>query len=90
MPTNGDHNVAKNVLAMNNLIFGLCAKYKLFYLDVLPSFLNGIGSRNPRLFPAYNSINKYWDIHPNARGMGVLARHYIYLIHSKRFNPIGY
>ncbi len=87
---NKDQNVVKNVLAMNNLIFGLCSRYKLFYLDVLHSFLNSYGSRNLRLFPAYNNVNKSWDIHPNARGMGVLARHYIYHIHSKRFNPLGY
>ncbi len=90
LPSNGNVNVVRNVLSMNNLIFSLCAKYKLFYLDVLPSFLNGYGERNSRLFPAYNLANKFWDIHPNARGMGVLARHYIYLLHSKRFNPLGY
>ncbi len=90
LPSNGDINVVKNVLAMNNMIFSLCSRYKLFYLDVLYSFLNSYGSRNLRLFPAYNKVNKFCDIHPNARGMGVLARHYIYLIHSKRFNPLGY
>ncbi len=90
LPTNEDRNVARNVMAMNNLIFGLCAKHKLFYINVLPSFLDRFGNRNPRLFPAYNNIKKFWDIHPNARGMGVLARHYIYLIHSRRFNPLGY
>ncbi len=90
LPPNGDPSVVRNVLAMNNLMYSLCVKYKLFYLDVLPSFLNGVGFRNPRLFPAFNAVNKSWDIHPNARGMGVLAKHYIYLIHSKRFNPLGY
>ncbi len=90
LPSNGDSKIVRNVLSMNNLIYGLCSKYKLFYLDVLPSFLNRFGDRNSRLFPAYNVANKSWDIHPNARGMGVLARHYIYLIHSKRFNPLGY
>ena len=90
LPANGDSTVVKNVLDMNNLIYNLCARYKLFYLDVLHIFLDCYGSRNLRLFPAFNNVNKSWDIHPNARGMGVLARNYIYLIHSRRFNPLGY
>ncbi len=90
LPPNGDPHVVRNVLAMNCLLFRLCIKYKLFYLDVMHSFLNEYGSRNLRLFPAFNKGTKSWDIHPNARGMGVLARHYIFLIHSKRFNPLGY
>ncbi len=90
LPANGDPKVVKNVLAMNKLIYDLCVRNKLFYLDILYSFLDGYGGRNLRLFPAFNNANKSWDIHPNARGMGVLARHYIYLIHSKRFNPLGY
>ncbi len=90
IPANGNHKGEINVLFLNNLLCNLCSRYKLFYLDVFSSFLNGYGNRNTNLFPAYNSVRQSWDIHPNAKGLGVLARHYIYLIHSKRFNPLGY
>ncbi len=90
IPGNGNPNGERNVLSMNKLIYDLCSRYKLFFLDTFTSFLNRFGNRNLNLFPAYNETKKSWDIHPNARGMGVLARHYIYLIHSKQFNPMGY
>ena len=90
IPSNGNPKAERNVLAMNNLIYNLCSKYKLFYIDVFNSFLNSHGNRNLSLFPTFDRVKNLWDIHPNARGMGVLAKHYIYLIHSKRFNPLGY
>ncbi len=90
IPANGNPNVEKNVLAMNNLLYDLCSKNKILFIDVFSSFLNRFGYRNFLLFPKYNIEKKLWDIHPNARGMGVLARHYLFLIHSKYFNPLGY
>ncbi len=90
IPCNGNPKGERNVLSMNKLLYDLCSRYKLFYVNVFSSFLNGFGNRNLSLFPAYDKAKQSWDIHPNARGMGVLARHYIYLIHSKRFNPMGY
>jgi hypothetical protein len=82
--------VTSNVLDMNNLIFNLCSKFHLYYLDVVGSFLNRWGYRNDRLFPEFDSDRQSYDIHPNKRGLGVLAKHYIYLIHSRWFNPLGY
>ena len=90
IPANGNPKGEQNVVSMNNLLFSLCSKYKLFYLDVFSSFLSSWGDRNYQLFPKYSVESKKWDIHPNARGMGVLARHYIFLIHSAWFNPLGY
>ncbi len=90
IPANGNPKGEKNVLSMNNLLYDLCSRYKLFYLDVFGSFLNEYGNSNLSLFPAYDKVRQSGDIHPNAKGMGVLARHYIYLIHSKWFNPLGY
>ncbi len=82
--------VTSNVLKMNNLLYNLCSRFHLFYLDVFGSFLNRWGYRNSYLFPEFDSAKQLFDIHPNKRGMGVLAKHYIYLIHSRWFNPLGY
>ena len=90
IPSNGNWKVEANVVSINNLIFNCCSKHKLYYVDVFNSFLNSYGNRNLDLFPPFNQNKNYWDIHPNKRGFGLLARHYIYLIHSKRFNPLGY
>ena len=79
-----------NIMRMNNLLFDLCSRFKLFYLDVFPAFLGARDYRNEKLFPAFDSDKKSYDIHPNARGKGVLASFYIYYIHSKRFNPVGF
>ena len=79
-----------NLLSMNDLIFSLCSRFKLFYLDVFGAFLDNDGFRNERLFPDYNPVKQHFDIHPNPKGMGVLARFYIYHIHSRWFNPLGY
>ena len=87
---NGSKFTAVNVLQMNNLLYNMCSKFKLFYLDIFPAFLNTQGGINSSLFPKYDTAKKLFDIHPNRRGMGVLARFYIYIIHSKWFNPFGY
>ena len=79
-----------NIMRMNSLIFDLCSRFKLFYLDVFPAFLGARDYRNEKLFPTFDSVKKSYDIHPNARGNGVLASFYIYYIHSKRFNPVGF
>ena len=90
IPTNGSHHVVKNVYAMNNLIFSLCSRYKILYLDNFSLFLDNRGRRKLALFPEYNQERKYFDIHPNQKGMGVLAKEFIFRIHSKWFNPLGY
>ena len=75
---------------VNKTIFFTCSRYKIFYMDVFNVFLDVNGNRNQYLFPKYDSNRKMFDIHPNKRGLGVLARVYIYSIHSKWFNPVGY
>ena len=64
--------------------------FKIFYLNVFHAFLNHRGNINSNLFPGYDVAKKLFDIHPNKKGMGVLARFYIHTIHSKWFNPLGY
>ena len=90
IPSNGNRFSDRNVLAMNRLIFNLCSKYRLFFVDAFSYFLNRFGNRNVYLFPKFDERKQFFDIHPNPKGMGVLARQYIFLIHSKRFNPLAY
>ena len=60
-----------------------------FFLDVFNSFIDYKGYRDDRLFAKLNLEKP--DIHPNKRGLGVLARRYIFIIRTKfRFNPLGY
>lgn len=88
--TKGSPHTERNVLLMNKTLFNLCSRYKLFYIDAFSLFLDFHGRRKLSLFPAFDAVNKYIDIHPNARGFGVLARMYIFLINHKKFNPLGY
>lgn len=88
--SNGCKYTEKNVVYMNNLIFDICSRFKLYYLDIFRALLDEFGFRNKYLFPNFDTHRNCYDIHPNAKGMGVLAKFYIYCIHSKRFNPMGY
>ena len=58
-----------------------------FVGNILDSFLGrniwGCQLRDESLF----NIN---DIHPNTRGLGMLARFYIYAFTSRHFNPLIY
>ena len=87
---NGCKFTERNVIQMNNLIYNMCSRYQLYYLDIFRAFLDARGCINPRLFPHFNTNKQYFDIHPNKKGMGVLARFYIFIIHSKWFNPLGF
>ena len=90
IPSNGNRFSERNVLSMNNLIFNLCSKNKIFFVDAFTCFLNRYGNRNLHFFPKYDEKKNFFDIHPNPRGMGILARKYIFLIHSTWFNPMAY
>lgn len=77
-----------DVMNMNKIIYHACSKFRIFFIHAMDPFLTkdyrGQIIRNEQLF--VNSTN----VHPNGKGIGVLARHYIRLIHSKSFNPLGY
>ena len=82
----GNRFTSRNVLNFNNLLYDLCVKNHIYYVNVFHNLLDIKGcKRNPALFPREES-----DCHPNLRGMGVLAKVYIFLIHSRRFNPLGF
>ena len=77
--------VVGNVAGFNNILLNCCSFYKFYYMDVFQSFLDEYGVfRSKSLF---NSSVK--DVHPNNRGMGVLAKFYIFIIHNKKFNPLA-
>ena len=90
IPSNGNRFGERNVLDMNRLLFGLCSKNRVFFVDAFTPFLNSFGNRNLSLFPKRDEKKQFLDIHPNDRGMGVLARQYIFLIHSRRFNTLAH
>lgn len=90
IPNNGFKNLEHNVFNMNNLIYSLCSRYSLYFVDTFSLFLDKFGRRNLALFPRFDKDKGRFDIHPNPKGMGVLARKFIFLIHSKWFNPMGY
>ena len=91
LPPNGNPAACRNVTQMNSIIYDVCSRYHVLYLDVFWDFLTYSGFRSTELFPTKkNIITGLYDIHPNSRGMGVLAKNYIFLIHSRRFNPLGY
>ena len=81
-PANRQH-VIRNVLDFNNLIYHICSHEKVFILDVFRKFLFE-GFRNPRLFNISAA-----DVHPNTRGLGVLAKVYIDRIHGRYFDPFS-
>ena len=57
---------------------------QFYYLNVFLEFLDNFGHKNKSLF------EREIPVHPNPRGMGRLARHYINVIHDRRFNPVAY
>ena len=79
----------RNIEQYNVLLFEICSFTKTFYFDIFRKFLiydyiSGYSFRDELLF--INSNN----IHLNKRGLGILARCYLHLIHSNCCNPLGY
>ena len=78
-----------NVEGYNKLLYEVCSYTSSYLLDIFDDFLclnlhTGNYFRRESLF--VNASN----IHPNKRGLGVLAKSYLRVIHSNRFNPFGY
>ena len=81
-----EHYVIRNVSEYNLLIEQVCRKAHAYILDVFWEFVDPLsGHRDLYYFP-----NDIRDCHPNARGVGVLARFYIERIHSKNFDPYSF
>ena len=82
-----DNTTPGNVKAFNRLLFNICKFKRMYFIDVLNSFLGpniwGCQLRDESLF----NVN---DIHPNTRGLGKLASFYSYALTSRYFNPLAY
>lgn len=73
-----------NILSFNDLLYEVCMVNHMYYIDCVESFLGPDGFRSEYLF------HNIYNIHPNNRGLSILARIYLRLIHSRKFNPLGY
>ena len=83
LPSKQRPNIVRDINDLNNIIFKACEKQKCCYVNIMPAFLNmNTRQRNHVLFQQGNNI------HPNKSGYGILARIYINIIHSKRYNPL--
>ena len=74
--------VRGNVETFNDLLFEVCKKNKVYFLDIFEDFLGYDRRRNSVLFEEEQS-----NVHLNVVGLGFLAKKYIYRIHSKNFDP---
>lgn len=75
----------QNVYELNDLFFNLCQENKVYYLNFFGDFLNSRGGRNHGLFED--------EVHPHKQAMGLIARRYIDLLHTRRgkyFDPLIY
>ena len=77
--------IISNVWNMNNLIYNVCQTMHTYYVNIFHPLLDMFGRRNSFYFP-----ESPHNIHPTAKGMSVIAKVYIYLIHNQWFNPLGY
>ena len=78
-------SIVHNILSFNQLLMNFCIFEKFYFMNIFNHFLDLNGQfRNIRLFKSHG------DIHPNNRGIGVLAKSYIIAIHNKSFNPLVY
>ena len=79
----------RNVEQFNKLLFEVCTYTRIYFLNVFSKFLVFDHSRC-----CYFRNDLYFvdnrNIHLNKLGLSVLARSYIQLIHSNKFNPLGY
>ena len=80
-------DIVNKVYAYNRLLFKLCKSFNLYYIDVFKSFRSEgkPGERGIRN-DLYKSAS---NVHLNYKGLGVLARRFIYIInkHSWDFHP---
>ena len=80
---------ASCVTFFSDLLFEVCSYMKVYYLDVFGFFLKYDYKMQGMFRNEFLFVNKN-NIHLNKIGLGILARVYIRIIHSNRFNPLGY
>ena len=81
-----------NVESYNKMLYEVCSNKKVFYLNCFSMFLvptrNGDYLRYEPLF--CGPTNTLPNIHPNNRGLALIARKYLSLIHNRKFDPLAY
>ena len=88
LPLQHEYSV-RNVEEYNKLLYEVCSFTKAYFLDIFNNFLS-FDYRSGDYYRCESLFVNTSNIHPNKRGLGVLAKSYIRLIHSKWFNPLGY
>ena len=78
-----------NVNKFNRLLFDLCSHMRVFFVNVFSYFIQ-FDCEKRGLFRNENLFVNSKNIHLNKFGLSILARSYIKIIHSNRFNPLGY
>ena len=78
-----------NVDQFNKLLFEVCLHMRIYFLTVFGFFLQFDRERNG-LFRNEHFFVHGKNIHLNKIGLSMLARAYMKVIHSNRFNPLGY
>ena len=77
-----------NIEAYNKMLYEVCSFSGAYYINCFDMFLaetrSGILLRYDPLFVSGTNI------HPNSRGLSLIASKYLLIIHNRRFNPIGY
>ena len=73
-----------NIMNFNSILFNTCVHLRLYYINVFHDFLD------PWKYTLNWGIFERDGIHPNKRGLGFLARYYMFIIHNKLFNPLGW
>ena len=79
----------RNVQEYNKLVYEVCSFTKSYFLDIFEKFLS-LDYRTGNYYRCESLFVNTSNVHPNKRGLGVLAKSYLRLIHSNRFNPLGY
>ena len=88
LPVQNQFTIA-NVEQFNSLLFEVCSYMKIYFLNIFHIFLKYDRERRGLFRSEFYYVNNK-NIHLNKFGLGLLARAYIRVIHSNRFNPLGY
>ena len=88
LPLQHEYSVM-NVEKYNALLYEVCAYTKTYFLDIFEKFLRYDHISDSFYRDEYFYVNSE-NIHLNKRGLVILAKSYKKLIHSNRFNPLGY
>ena len=78
-----------NVGQFNKLLFEICSYMRVYYLNVFRMFLQYDNIKRG-FFRCEDHFVSNKNIHLNRLGLGLLAKEYIRIIHSNKFNPLGY